>query len=168
MRQTIRHQAGKARLDQPPSRGEISIALRQFPDTMEMIRQQYPGRRFKGKAHTCFLDCGPQRQAASVLTENRPPAIRYDSEKIRAAGDAHSAVFGHTGEYRRWGSWFKRNRGCDGYASSRVGALHPPLSEQNDVASGMCVSTKRWVQSTHPTVAAAYRIQQQERRLSLM
>ena len=39
---------GKSRLDQTPAFGEIVVTFRQGPDTMQVIRQQYPGIDGKG------------------------------------------------------------------------------------------------------------------------
>ncbi len=82
------------RLDQPPTIGEISIAGRQGPNAMQMIRQHHPAIDHKRPAATDIPHHRAQHIDMPDQSVVRETLQQIDREEITATGYAVTAVIG--------------------------------------------------------------------------
>ncbi|GEM_PF-2283191 len=71
----------KITFDQPPPGGKIGIAIRQRPDTMQMIGQYNNGINYKRMTQHHIPYRQTQQINMRMISKNRPPVVGYQSKK---------------------------------------------------------------------------------------
>jgi hypothetical protein len=90
-RLTRRQGVCEGRFDQPPSRGEIGIRLRQRPDHMQMVGQDHGGFDRERMARSYRAERRPQQP--DVLGQQRQPTVgEIDREETARAGEEVAAI----------------------------------------------------------------------------